>query len=263
MLTASFSQWLLVHINPVVLLLAVTGLTTGFSLWSVVAIRRFAPHFADGANNTVGGVLMAIVGTMYAVVLGFVVVTLWTTLDRAEETTRQEAGALLDLYRDNTALSFRVASRTQEAVREYAEIVIEDEWPRLAEGGSSRRAERAAQRLFEVYRDYEPRTSNQEVMFSSSADSYSEFLDARRTRLSLAETGLPAVFWFALLLGAVVSVGFSAFLGQSAHRAHLVMTGTLGLMVGLMLALVLLLNHPFSGSLSVKPDPLQDLLEAG
>jgi hypothetical protein len=262
-LGASFSQWLLVHVPPWLLFSSVVLGTTGLSLIGVLLVRRYAPHFAEGVNNTVGGILMAILGTMYAVVLGFVVVTLWTTLDRAEETTRQEAGALLDVYRDNTTLSFQVASQTQQAVRDYARIAAEEEWPELAVGRTSRRADRAALRVFEVFRDFEPRTNQQSTMLSSANSRYDDFLAARRTRLSLASAGLPGVFWISLLLGAVVTLGFSAFLGQPSLRSHLAMTGALGLMVGLMLAVVLLLNDPFSGNLSVQPGPLQALLSAG
>jgi hypothetical protein len=263
-LATSFSQWLLLHFPSWVLFGVTVGACTGISMGGLLVVRRWLPHFSEGVNNTVGGVLMAILGTMYAVVVGFVVVTLWTTFDRAEETTRQEAGALLDVYRDNTALSFKVASQTQEAVREYASTVIDEEWERLAHGESSRKADRAAIRLFEVFRDFEPANEFQSTMFSSSTSRYNDLLDARRTRLSLASAGLPGVFWMAILLGAASTIGFAVFFGQPSHiGAQLVMTGALGFMVGLMLALVLLMNHPFTGDLKVTPGPFVQVLESG
>lgn len=264
MLATSGSQWLLLHF-PSWLLFSVTVVaTTALAVGGLLVVQRGLPHFSQGVNNTVGGVLMAILGTMYAVVVGFVVVTLWTTFDRAEETTRQEAGALLDVYRDNTALSFTVASQTQQAVRTYASTVVDDEWPKLARGESSRKADRAALRLFEVYRDYQPANDFQATMLSASTGRYNDFLEARRTRLSLASAGLPGVFWAAIVFGAIATIGFAVFFGQPSNmRAQMVMTGALGFMVGLMLALVLLMNHPFTGDLKVTPSPFTTVLQSG
>ena len=260
---ASLSRWLLIHLDAWVVFIGVVAITVTLSVFGVAFSRRRWPHFAEGANNTVGSVLMALIGTVYAVVVGFVVVTLWTTFDRADETTRQEAGALLDVYRQNTALSFRTASDTQRAVREYATLVIDDKWPRMADGEASRKAERAALRLFDVFREYEPRTGAESVLLAESNSRYNDFLAARRSRITLAAAGLPGVFWAAIILGAFVTIGFTVFFGQPSARAQLAMTGALAASVGLMLALTLLLNHPFTGQLSVSPAPFEAVLEAG
>jgi hypothetical protein len=262
-LAASFSQWVLLRFPSWLIFVIPIGGSVALSVGGLVVVRRWLPHFSEGVNNTVGGVFMAILGTMYAVVVGFVVVTLWTTFDRAEETTRQEAGALLDVYRNNTALSFRIATETQEAVRAYATIVVEEEWPELAHGRPSRKADRAALRLFDVYRDYEPPGAAQGVLLATSAGRYEDFLDARRTRLSLAGAGLPGVFWLAIVLGGLATIGFAVFFGQPSGGAQVAMTAALGFMVGLMFALVLLLNHPFTGDLKVVPSPFTSVLESG
>lgn len=263
LLATSVSRWLLIHVDARLLFAGIVVITMALSILAVAGARRRWPHFADGVNNTVGSVLMAMIGTVYAVVVGFVVVTLWTTFERAEETTHQEAGALLDVYRQNTALSFRVASDTQVAVRDYARLVIDEEWPAMAHGGSSRRAERAALRIFDVFREYEPVGGADSMLLSESNARYNDFLEARRSRLTLAGAGLPGVFWAAILLGAVVTIGFTVFFGQPSAIAQMAMTGALAASVGLMLALILLLNHPFAGELSVSPQPFQSVLDAG
>lgn len=73
------SRWLLNHVNASALFIGIVAITMALSIGGVASARRRWPHFAEGTNNSVGSVLMAMVGTVYAVVVGFVVVTLWTT----------------------------------------------------------------------------------------------------------------------------------------------------------------------------------------
>jgi hypothetical protein len=115
----------------------------------------------------------------------------------------------------------------------------------------------------DVYRDYEPPGAAQGVLLATSAGRYEDFLDARRTRLSLASAGLPGVFWLAIVLGGLATIGFAVFFGQPSGGAQVAMTAALGFMVGLMFALVLLLNHPFTGDLKVSPSPFTSVLESG
>ena len=51
-------------------------------------------------HNDVAGFIYAVIGVVYAVLLGFAAVTVWERYDRAQASVEQEANDLADLYRD-------------------------------------------------------------------------------------------------------------------------------------------------------------------
>ena len=59
---------------------------------AIGAVGAAAPH------HDVAGFLVAVIGVLYAVVLGFVVVTVWTAFDDAQQTADMEAGKVADAY---------------------------------------------------------------------------------------------------------------------------------------------------------------------
>jgi len=79
---------------------------------------------------------------------------------------------------------------------------------------------------------------------------------ARRIRLQLATGLVPDVIWIVLFMGALLTVGFTLFFGSENLLAQVSMTGVLSVLVTMGLVVIISLDHPFAGSLSIHPDPL-------
>ena len=86
-----------------------------------------------------------------------------------------------------------------------------------------------------------------------------ELLDARRMRLFHGQHGIGAVTWIIVLLGGVITLGFACFFSMERLRSQLLLTGMMGSMFGLMLFLIVAMDHPLWGSLGVEPDAFHDL----
>lgn len=84
---------------------------------------------------------------------------------------------------------------------------------------------------------------------------------ARRTRIVLSQGVVPGVVWSVLFLGAVVTVCFTFFFGTANLRAQVLMTGLLALTIFLGLDVVLTVNRPFTGPVSVEARPLMNVLQ--
>ena len=69
------------------------------------------------------------------------------------------------------------------------------------------------------------------------------------------------MLWAVLVVGAVITIGFSYFLGVEGNRAHALMTGSLAAMIALTLYLILALDRPFAGPLRVEPDAFRIALD--
>lgn len=70
-------EWL----EAIVFVFAVAATAVG----GLLIARRRVSHLALAKHNDVGGVVFSIVGTIYAVVLAFVVVVVWEALGEADE----------------------------------------------------------------------------------------------------------------------------------------------------------------------------------
>src|SRR5947209_1216393 len=90
-------------------LAALPTMTLGTSvvLISVVAalvglyiVRRAVPYGVLKQNNDVVGLVYAMVGVVYAVLLGFTVVVCWEQYEGAAHNVEEEASTVGDLFRD-------------------------------------------------------------------------------------------------------------------------------------------------------------------
>ena len=83
---------------------------------------------------------------------------------------------------------------------------------------------------------------------------------ARRVRLHLAEGLVPNVIWFTLFAGAALTIGFTLFFGSENLLAQIAMTCVLSIVVTMGLVVIVTTDHPFTGPVSIHPDPLAGVL---
>ena len=78
--------------------------TLGAALLFMVLLNRLWPGERRSVNNDLIGWQLTIIGTTYAVILGFMLYTVWTAYGEAQANVDLEANALRDLYRTADAL---------------------------------------------------------------------------------------------------------------------------------------------------------------
>ena len=127
--------------NPLLSAMVVVGGVVVFALLLAELVRRgFTPEFLS-AHNDLAGFILAVVGVVYAVLLGFVAIGVWERFDQAEVRTYHESGELVSLYRN--ADGFSNQAEVRSAIRTYVDFVITAEWPAMQEGRLSPRASAA------------------------------------------------------------------------------------------------------------------------
>jgi hypothetical protein len=201
-----------------------------------------------------------VVGTFYALLVGFVVVIIWTQFGDASNQATQEANALVSLYRN--AAAFPEANRQQirAQLRAYAQAVVNDEWPAMARGQSSQSAWDAVAGLWQVYLQVQPANERESAFYSESVSRLNDLAAFRRTRLLESGDAVPTVLWAVLLLGSAATIGLSYFMGLRHARSQLIMTALLAGTMATILFLIAVLDYPFSGDVAVGPDALQEAL---
>lgn len=225
---------------------------------AVVAISRrlfSADDLRLGHDAT--GNLLAIVGTLYAVLLGLIVVDAMAHFERAMDTVQLESNCLADIYLLAERLPEPQRSRVQGLCREYADRVVTLEWPSMERARMNVDARRSALGLVRSLQDFEPRTEAEKTVYPIILEEMRELWDKRRDRAVMAEYGIPVVEWASLILGGVVTIFFAGLFSVGNTRLQTVITSLAALVIGLNLYLVCLFGYPFTGELSVSKRPFE------
>ena len=112
--------------NVVIIVLTVTA-----SLLFMWGLNRIWPWEKRRAHNDLIGWQLSILGTTYAVILGFMLYTVWTNFGAAELNAENEANALGNLYRLAQGLPDPQRGQVEVLARSYAETVIDQDWHAL------------------------------------------------------------------------------------------------------------------------------------
>jgi len=240
--------------------IAIVGLSILAAVAALMATRRLLPQRLIRESHQVAATTMQILGTSYAVLLAFVVVVVWQNFQDAESRTVQEATALATLYRLAAALPEPEQQQARDTIAEYASVVVEQEWPAMADGGSVPEARVLISRLWQIYTSLAA-TAQTNPAYAESLQHVADLEDQRELRLLDARSDLPLFLWVLLIVGAVLTVGCIYFLGVTSSALEVTMTASLAGMIALILVLVYALDHPFRGDLSVSPDDYQAILQ--
>src|SRR5438552_4623677 len=87
--------------------------------------------------NEVAGFIIAVVGTLYAVVIGFITIVMWQHYQTAQERLSLETASVLDGWRDAVSLPQPQRRLVRADMLEYAKAMIGEEWPRMRGGDRS------------------------------------------------------------------------------------------------------------------------------
>ena len=255
------TQWLILNVPTWVLGLLVVGGVALVSVAGFFAVRPFLPHHTKlRAHHDVAGPILGVVGVLYAVVLAFVVVTVWQNMDRTDANVKTEANYLADIYRDAEAFAPEFRLRVAQVANEYRQAVVDDEWKTMASGKMSPQVEKIMNRLWALYTTYEPATPKEQSFFDESVRKLNSFRELRRQRLMDAEAGLHPLLWFVLIAGMVATVSLTFLFGMEDVKAQVAMIVILALSIALILFTIMLLDFPFTGDISIASEPFRQLI---
>jgi len=226
----------------------------------LILVQRFVPIAVRRQHNDVAGFIYAVLGVVYAVLLGLMVVAVWEQWNAAVGRADQEASELAEVFWVADRMPESDGYRIQELVRSYGRVVVEEEWPLMRQGKSSQKAWDLLDEIRSEVQDFQPSTPAQQVIYEQALERVHELADARRERLLDANHGLPAILWVVLIIGGVVIVGFTYLFGLDSTLIHVLMVTALALIIALVLFTVAELEFPFMGGIRIGPEAMEQVL---
>lgn len=242
------------------LLILASGLAAVLGL---LAVRKTYNVRTLITAHDISGQYLSIVGTMYAVLLGLIVVDAMSRFQQAAVTVEQEANSLSELI----FLAGRMPAVQREQVHQraaaYARLVIDQEWSTMVHGRLLPAAQESAFDLMRTVRDWEPTTESEKAVYGLVLPAATNFWNGRRERIIICQRRIPSLEWCIVILGGMVTVGLTYVFVFDDLRVQVTLTAMVAVLIALNVFLILMFGYPFSGDLSVSPDSFQLALDTG
>jgi hypothetical protein len=247
----------LYHVPAALLLLLALVLAIGGSALGQAAVHR---HFKTQdfiAHNEVGGIIIAVSGTLYAVILGFLTVVVWQHYIDARQLVVQEADADIDAWHTAVGLPGDVRQHVRADMLRYATIMVSDEWPMMRRGRFNRDAAMISMDAINAVGVLKPADFSQSNAQIATMQQLALMHDARQQRIAENASGVSGFEWLVLLIGAACIICFCWLFGIRNTRMQVVMTSTVVTITMSILVLLFELQYPFRSDVGIGPEAWQ------
>jgi hypothetical protein len=235
--------------QDVVLVILSILVALGF-LWF---LKHFWPSGQRRDHNDIIGWQVSVLGTTYAVIIGFMLYAVWTTLQSAEINADAEANCLVNAFRLADGLPAEQRIEVHKLARDYANAVIDEEWPAMLQGKLHPSGHGVIQQLWTSVLRARPTSFSEQTSMNMTLSEISSMTEHRRMRELQSQTQLPGILWAVLILGGILTTLSSCLFGTDNFKLHCVQVFSLTLLLSLALVAIGDIDRPFQGAVHVTP----------
>ncbi len=213
-------------------------------------------------HHSAGEAMMGVVGTLFSVLLGFMVASAMDKYHDAQLHDEQEASNVASIFRVARGLSDIDRPRIRQLCRQYVDDVIETEWPEMEQRIKVNHGWQTYQELWEAAIATVPENDRQSNLQQGLIASMQSLGENRRARLLLAQTSMQPALWFIIGLGAIITIALSYIFASQFPRIQGAMTTLVATAMALNIWLLSAYSNPYSGELKIKPTMFQLVKDA-
>jgi len=217
-----------------------------------------------GKVQTLSGVVapfFASVGLLFGLLTGFLA-------NDISDRNRQAARALLtEADGLHTVQTLSIASATdmsaiRDALHAYAESVLKDEWPRMADDGRAVKTELAFTELLKQVSDPAIARTAGQAVHTALLNGVARIGSARTDRLALSDDRTNKYKWLTVFVLGIITQVALGLVHLDKPRAQVTALTVFSFAVIVTLTLIATQEHPFAGAVQVSPAPLQNFLDS-
>jgi hypothetical protein len=220
-------------------------------------VLRLFVRSGSGTNDIVGYILSCF-GVFYGLLLGLIAVAAYQNYTQVESDVSKEAVALSALYQDARSYPDPFGQNLRWMLRDYCRYVIKYAWPLQRKGivptGGMARVVAFQEKLL----SFKPRTRAEEIIHAETLHQFNAFYEARRVRLNDVTTGIPAVMWYVVIVGAFINLAM-VWMFEMRFITQLVLGGLLAFFLGTMIFLIAAMDNPLRGEVSVSAEVFENV----
>ena len=207
------------------------------------------------AHNDLAGFTIAIISVLYAVLLAFIAIATWESFSRASDIVENESDYAGGIYLDTKGLPQAKGKEIRDDVARYVSVVIDDEWPIQRDGKTPDQGWKPLRDLAGAITTIQPQNPGEAVIEADLLRTWNELYLARSSRLSAVQGHIPSVIWWIIFFGGAITTGYTYLFGFENFGMHMAMTATVAATLALVVVLIIALDWPFRGQISISPDP--------
>ena len=238
------TNWQDVYLIVLSMSLAVTCLMVLNVVW---------PARQRRVHNDIIGWQVSVLGTIYAVMVGFMLYAVWTNFQTAEINADGEANALVNLCRIAEGLPDAQRIQIQTLAAQYVDVVLSREWPEMNQGLSGWGDSSIILGFGRILTRTPATNFTQQISLDHAMEQLSSLTVHRRVRQLESESKLPDILWAVLISGGIITVITCCLLGSENFTLHFMMIFAMALLISLVLVAIGDIDRPFQGTVHVSP----------
>ena len=216
-------------------------------------VTRTSSAHARKESNDFTSAVVSVIGTTYAVLLAFMLFTVWTMFQQAQVNAEQEANDLVNVYHISASLPQPAQSTIQDLTRRYAKHAVEVEFPALNNETLPPEGGRMVSDMWKAAGAVQPHSNDEAQAQGELTSTLRNLTEHRRIRIMQSHEALPGILWTVLIAGGIITVAASCFFGVSNFRFHLLQVIVLSFLIALVLVAIADIDSPYQGDVKVSP----------
>jgi hypothetical protein len=203
-------------------------------------------------------------GIIFGLFVAFTAAQVWNDGDRANTAINREASALRSVALLATSFPGEPAMRLRTLIREHIEQAVKQEWPMMARRAATLTiAPRSLGEALVVALGLAPGNLGQQTAQREITTALESALEARRQRILVSRSEVDAVKWACLIFQAICALAAIAIVHCDNRLASAIALGVFATGVAASVLLILAHDRPFIGQISVRPEPLLQVMPEG
>ena len=225
----------------------------GSLLFMWILNRAWRPEKRRTYNDIIGWHI-TILGTTYAVILGFMLYTVWTSYREADLNVDHEANAVVDVYRLADGIPEPQRSQLKTLAGSYADAVVNRDWPEMSKNEEPTQSSGISAEMWKTVISVKPTSPSEVTAQERALSELSSLSQHRLTRLMQSATRLSNVLWCVLLVGGVLTIVAACTFGAESLTLQTLQIFSLSLLVSLSLVAIADIHRPFQGLIHVRDE---------
>jgi hypothetical protein len=228
-----------------------------------IAFRPIVKKYIHGAGkaNDLVGILISCYSVFYGLLLGLIAVAAFGSYTTSDDNVNKEAGLLGSLYQMAAQFPEPTASTLKTEVRTYLKYEIETHWPRQKKGVTAWAGADLIAPMYHTVAAFDAQDRKQEVLQAETLKTVKEYAALRQSRLGAATSGIPPTLYWVVVLGALLNL-ILIWMFDMELQIHLVLGVVFSVFISLVVLMIIAMDWPFRGEVSVGPDHLKNVYES-
>jgi hypothetical protein len=177
--------------------------------WMGIFLTRATVHswlHREKRANEMVGLALSSYFVLFGLLLGLLAVATYQNYANVGDIVTKEASSLAALYREISSLPQPIRGQLQQRLREYTRYTIEEGWAQQRKGIVPKGEAVRSGLVIRTLMDFEPSNEKEETIYADALRQSVHRNELSSERLSNVTTGLPAVLWWVVAVGAAINI---------------------------------------------------------